>query len=148
MRKISDSADRRPSFALLLVGMLGFRADATVGTGAHSLPLVAKDYSPVEKTACRFTAVRRGKDFGVPPVLALLVRSLPLAASKRHEISLAARSGRPFSFLYAAAVENILRTKNKACTMATYRLSLKASHFGYGRGEGAPSTPFTSPAGL
>jgi len=44
------------AFAVLLVGMLGFEADATVGTGGHSLPLVAKDYSPVEKAACRFTA--------------------------------------------------------------------------------------------
>jgi hypothetical protein len=45
------------AFALLLVGMLSFQADAMVGTGAHSLLLVTKDYSPVEKMACQFTAV-------------------------------------------------------------------------------------------
>jgi len=87
------------AFALLLVGMLGFQADATVGTGAHSLPLVAKDYSPVEKDRLPVhRGVRGGTDFGVPPVLALLVRPLPLAVSKRREISLAARPGAAFIF--------------------------------------------------
>jgi len=69
------------AFAVLLVGMLGFEADARVGTGAHSLPLCRQGLF-----ACRegglpvHRGVRQRKDFSVPPVLAVLVRPLPLAA--------------------------------------------------------------------
>ena len=43
------------AFALLLAGALGFQADATVGSGTHGLPMIAKDYSPIEQVACKFT---------------------------------------------------------------------------------------------
>jgi hypothetical protein len=43
------------AFALLLAGALGFQANATVGSGTHGLPMIAKDYSPIEQAACKFT---------------------------------------------------------------------------------------------
>jgi len=43
------------AFALLLAGALGFQANATVGSGTHGLPMIAKDYSPIEQVACKFT---------------------------------------------------------------------------------------------
>jgi hypothetical protein len=43
------------TFALLLAGALGFQADATVGLGTQGLPTAAKNYSPIDKVACRFS---------------------------------------------------------------------------------------------
>jgi hypothetical protein len=42
------------AFALLLAGMLGFQADATVGSGTLGLPAAAKDYSPIDTVSCRW----------------------------------------------------------------------------------------------
>ena len=42
------------AFVLLLAGALGFQADATVGSGTQGLPTAAKDFSPVDRVACRF----------------------------------------------------------------------------------------------
>lgn len=40
--------------ALLLAGGLNFQADATVGSGTLGLPIAAKNYSPIDRVACRF----------------------------------------------------------------------------------------------
>jgi hypothetical protein len=42
------------AFALVLAGGLGFQADATVGSGTLGLPMAAKNYSPIDRVACRF----------------------------------------------------------------------------------------------
>ena len=42
------------AFALLVAGALGFEADATVGSGTQGLPTAAKNFSPIDRVACRF----------------------------------------------------------------------------------------------
>ena len=41
------------AFALLVAGSFSFEADATVGSGTLGLPIAAKNYSPIDRVACR-----------------------------------------------------------------------------------------------
>ena len=41
--------------SLLLAGAYAFNAQATTGAGTLGLPAAAKNYSPVDQVACRFS---------------------------------------------------------------------------------------------
>ena len=42
------------AFALLVAGGLGFQADAAVGSGTQGLRGAVKNFSPIDRVACRF----------------------------------------------------------------------------------------------
>lgn len=67
------------AFALLIAGVLGHQADATMGPGTQGLPSAAKTFSPVDRVACRFAGPICPAGYTrICPPLKVLVCPLPL----------------------------------------------------------------------